>query len=268
MENAKKPEKEFGKLTTEQFQTLVNDLPEIRAQMNELPDLVRNIPNVGLRELLDGDFVWSEVYELPFASFMALFVASLGQCKAIHDITTSTDPQQALIEWGKTDLPDWDGGEGGAFTMSNVVGLLTALQRNVLCIMLYHRTLCDLVKSVRDKGDEADDDFFKAIKIDRSVMTCDTFARRISKAELLNDRKFFTHLHRSLKSIPKKDWESYRDLRYGFALLRDCGFNKLSDAQLEDLFVHKLKLYPNHPSARKNLRKQISISNKLATSSN
>jgi hypothetical protein len=133
--------------------------------------------------------------------------------------------------------------------------------------MLYHRTICDLVKSVRDKGDEADDDFFKAVKIDRTVMTCKTFAKRIAKAELLSDKKFFAHLHKSLKGIPNKQWEAYNDLRYGFAILRDCGFDKLSDAQLEDLFVNKLGLYPKHHSARKNLRKQISLSNKMATTS-
>lgn len=258
--------KEYGNLTSEQFQALVNQLPEIREQMKELPDLVKNTSKVRMKEILEGDFVWSDAYEFTFETVIALLIAALGQSKAIHEIANSADPQQALMEWGKTDpTDDWNGGDGGKFTMSNLVGLLVANQRNILSIMLYHRTICDLVRSVREKGDAADEDFFKAVKIDRSVLTCKTFARRIAKAELTKDKDFFAHLHKSLKGIPKKHWEAYHDLRYGFAILRNCGFNKLSDAQLEDLFVNKLGLYCKHASARKNLRKQIYESNKIAT---
>jgi hypothetical protein len=260
--------KEYGKLTTEQFQTLVNDLPEVRGQMKELPELVRNTPKERLKEILDGDFEWSAVYELPYENVIALLIMSLGQSKAIHAIVNSADPQQALIEWGKTDpVENWNGGDGGNFTKSHMIGLLAANQRNILSIMLYHRTICDLVKSVRENGDQADEDFFKAVKVDRSVITCPTFSKRIAKAELIQDKDFFRHLNKSLKGIPSKQWEAYNDLRYGFALLRDCGFSKLSDAQLEDLFVNKLGLYPKHHSARKNLRKQIALSNKIATTS-
>lgn len=266
MEPLRKLDKEYGKLTSEQFQALIKELPEIKGQMKELPDLVRSASKVRIKEILAGDFVWSEAYEFPFETVIALLIAALGQSQAIIDIANSPDPQQALIEWGKSDsTEDWNGGDGGKFTMSNLVGLLVANQRNILSIMLYHRTICDLVKSVRENGDNADENFFKAVKIDRSVLTCKTFAKRLAKAELTNDKDFFCHLHKSLKGIPRKHWETYNDLRYGFAILRSCGFNKLSDAQLEDLFVNKLGLYPKHHSARKNLRKQIYESNKIAT---
>lgn len=260
--------KEYGKLTTEQFQSLVNDLPEIRGQMKELPDLVRSTPKAKLDEILAGEFEWSVVYEMPYEQSLALLICSLGVSQSIHDIAASEDPQQALIDWSQTDpFESWNGGAGGNFTMSHVIGLLVACQRNILSIMLNHRTVCDLVRSVREKGDAADDDFFKAVKIDRSVLTCPTFARRLAKAELTQDKMFFLHLHKSLKGIPKKQWEAYNDLRYAFAILRECGFNKLSDGQLEELFVDKLGLYPKHPSARKNLKKQIMQSNKIATTS-
>lgn len=259
-------EKEYGKLTTEQFQSLVNDLPEIRGQMKELPDLVRSTPKDRLKEILDGNFEWSHVYELPYEHTLALLIMALGQSKKLHEIVNSPDPQQALIEWGRTDpTEDWNGGDGGNFTKGHVTGLLVASQRNILSIMLYHRTICALVQSVRENGDYADEDFFRAVKVDRSVLTCPTFAKRIAKAELMQDKVFFRHLHKSLKGISNKQWEAYNDLRYGFAILRDCGFNKLSDEQLEDLFVNKLGLYPKIASARKNLRKQISLSNKIAT---
>jgi len=68
-----------------------------------------------------------------------------------------------------------------------------------------------------------------------------------------------------LKGPSKKHWEAYKDLRYAFFILRESGFNQMSDAQLEELLVHQLKLYPDAPGARKNLRKQFKESKKFAT---
>jgi hypothetical protein len=41
------------------------------------------------------------------------------------------------------------------------------------------------------------------------------------------------------------------------------GFDSLSDDQLEQLFVDTLKLYPNNPNARRNLRKQLRASKNI-----
>ena len=128
--------------------------------------------------------------------------------------------------------------------------------------MLFHRTLDKMVADVRAGNDAS---LFQAVRIDRSIVACLTFADRIAKAELENDKKFFLHLRSSLKGPSKKHWEAYKDLRYALYVLRESGFNQMSDAQLEDLLVHKLKLYPNVPSARKNLRKQFTESKKFST---
>ncbi|WP_208300002.1 hypothetical protein [Aquabacterium sp. A08] len=47
--------------------------------------------------------------------------------------------------------------------------------------------------------------------------------------------------------------------------LRELGFDKMTDAQLEELLVHQLKVYPNVPSAKKNLRAQYQQSRKIKT---
>ncbi|SET69232.1 hypothetical protein SAMN05216326_1672 [Nitrosomonas marina] len=107
--------------------------------------------------------------------------------------------------------------------------------------------------------------FFNAVRIDRSIITCSAFAVRISTAEAKNDKKFFIRLRKSLEGPSKKHWEAYKDLRYAFYILRESGFNQMSDAQLEELLVHQLKLYPDTPGAQKNLRKQFTESKKFAT---
>lgn len=139
------------------------------------------------------------------------------------------------------------------------------LQRNILSIMLFHRPLSALVDVVRQGGEDADEAFFKAVRVDRSILSCPTFADRLAHAELISDKDFFLRLRSALKGPLEKHWESIKDLRYAIALLREVGFDSLSDAQLEDLFVNKLKLYPKHESARKNLRKHFYEAKRVST---
>jgi hypothetical protein len=260
-----KPEKEFGKLTPEQFKQLTRDLPEIRGQMQELPDLIRSVPVEKVKDILGKDFYWATVYELPYHEQLALLFFALGKVKELMEIVNSPDPQQAAYDWShREDDDEWNGGEGGLFEKKHVIGLTVALQRNMLSVMLFHRTLDKFVEEVREGND---DSFFNAVRVDRSIVTCPTFADRIARAELSNDKLFFIRLRSSLKGPSKKHWEMYKDLRYALHVLKELGFDKMTDAQLEDLLVHKLKLYPNVPSARKNLRKQFTESKKIATTS-
>lgn len=257
--------KEYGKLSLDQFKRLTKELPEIRSQMQELPDLIRSAPKEKITKLLDKEFYWAEIYELPFHHQIALLFFALGRASTLKKIAQSPDPQQAALEFmNAEDEDDWNGGEGGLFEMKHVIGLTVALHRNILCIMLFHRALDKLVEEVRAGKDES---FFQAVRIDRSIVACPSFADRIARAELENDKMFFLHLRSALKGPSKKHWEMYKDLRYAIYMLRELGFDKMSDAQLEDLLVHKLKLYPNIPSARKNLRKQFTESKKITTTS-
>ena len=256
-------EKEFGKLTVDQFRELVKALPEIRSNMKELPELIRSTPRDKVDALLKEDFCWALAYEWPFLDSLALLILAMGRVDQLREAAHSADPQQAALDLMRTDeLDDWDGGFMGLFDMSDVIALVTVLQRNILSIMLYHRPLSALVEEVRQDGNWQEA-FFKAVRVDRSIISCPTFAVRLARAELENDKQFFLHLRSSLKGPSKKHWEAYYDLRYALCILRELGFNQMSDAQLEDLLVDKLKLYPKAPSARKNLRKQFTESKKV-----
>jgi hypothetical protein len=259
-------EKQLGKLTVPQFQRIVKRLPEIREQMKELPQLVKSWPRKKAEEVFDKDFCWAAVYEFTLAEQIGLLIFALGKVQKFLEIARSPDPQEASLEWMDVDdMDDWSGGEGGIFERKHVVGLVVALQRNILSIMLYHRSLAALVDDVRSRVSQADDSFFLAVRIDRSILACPTFADRLARAELHQDSNFFRRLRAALKGPSKKHMEALKDLRYALAILRDAGFDALSDAQLEDLFVNKLKLYPRVASARKNLRKHLYESRKIAT---
>lgn len=256
-------QKEYGTLSLDQFQRLIRKLPEARREMSELPSLIKSASPERLDELLGDGLLWAIVYELPFIQTIALLFATLGRAKKLVEISQAADPHEEILKWVDTDeLEDWSGGEGGEFEIKDILGLTVVMQRNILSIMLFHRTLCALVDEVRHGED---DSLFLAVRVDRSMVGCPTFASRISRAELENDKPFFLRLRSALKGPSKKHWEAYRDLRYALFLLRELGFERMSDAQLEDLLVNKLKLYSPSAGARKNLRKQFTQSKKFST---
>lgn len=49
-------EKEYGKLSLDQFKQLVKELPEVRSQMQELPELVRTASKEKISEILHKQY--------------------------------------------------------------------------------------------------------------------------------------------------------------------------------------------------------------------
>ena len=252
------------KLTPEEFRDVIRKLPEIRHDTNEFPELIRTIGREKLDKLFVADSVWSGLYEYPLEQFLALFICALGKSTDLHESVKAANPtrefHRRVAEWDvdiNAQLPD-------GIERRHIVTLTYALQRHILSIMLYHRSLSVLVSQAAAGSDES---LFLAVRVDRTVLSTPSIAVRIGRAEITDDKRFFLHLRSALKGPSGKHWEAYKDLRYSFALLREIGFDALTDAQLETLFVDQLGLYPRSASARKNLRKQITISNKIATTS-
>jgi hypothetical protein len=259
-------EKEYGKLTVEEFRDLVKKLPEIRGQMKELPDVVRSKPGK-LKKILGKDYHWSSIYELGFAEQIACLMVLLGWQGFLKDAAASENPQASVLQWFEDGsvLDQWYEENKDVLEKRHLIWLTVVMQRNVLSIMLFHRPLSAFVEEVRQGGPGCDDAFFKAVRVDRSILSCPTFADRLAYAELTQDKTFFLRLRSALKGPLKKHMEALKDLRYAIAILREFGFESMSDTKLEDLFVNRLKLYPSVPSARKNLRKHISEAKKIST---
>lgn len=259
-------EKEYGKLTLDQFREVVRKLPEVRTQTKELSQVLREKPE-RLKEVLGTGYHWAEIYEFGFTDQIAHLVTALGWTGLLRDAATSDDPQERILQWGADsgELDQWYEANEETLEKRRLIWLVVVLQRNILSIMLYHRPLSALVAEVRQGLEGSDDAFFKAVRVDRSILSCPTFSDRLAHAELLNEKAFFLRLRSALKGPLKKHWEALHDLRYAIAILREMGFDRLSDAQLEDLFVNKLKLYPKHESARKNLRKHFYEAKRVST---
>jgi hypothetical protein len=234
-----------------------------REGITDFPALVRDVGAQRLNEIFNGDSVWSELYELSFEEFLALFIICIGKFNDVLEAAKSINPQRDFLARAAAWDDDLILPEG--IEERHIFLIAYALQRQVLSIMLYHRPLSRLVAEAA-AGNL--DSLFRAVRVDRSVVACPPIAVRIAKAEMTDDKRFFLHLRSALKGPSGKHWEAYKDLRYSFALLREVGFDSLNDAQLESLFVDQLKLYPKVPGARKNLRKQLTASKKIAITSN
>jgi hypothetical protein len=255
-------ENNYKKLTPEQFSDLAKKLPEIRSQKRELAELIKSEP-ARVNEILGKYYSWAGIYELSFVEQMAYLFVLLGMHEPIHEIALSTMPQQALIEASEDGgkLDQWYDLNKDNVEKKHLIWLVVVLQRNIFSIMLFHLSLGALVDQVRNGSSEA---FFKAVSVDRSILSCPTFADRLSLAELRNDKSFFIHLRKALKGPSQKHMAAIGDLRYAIVLLRDAGFDKFTDDELISFFVGN-GLYPKHPSAAKNLRKHIQAARKFPT---
>jgi len=255
--------KEYGKLSEDQFRRLIAKLPEIRSSSRLLERELQTATPKKVQEVLDEGIYWAAFYELPFVQHVALSLCALGQGQRIVEVAKMDDPQEAIRQGiGSTEDPEPVGPDGKELQLGVVLGAVLSLQATILSIMLYRRSMSALVAEARHGND---DSLFQAVRIDRTAITCPSIALRISKAQLLGQRRFFERLRSALKGPSKKHWEAYSDLRYSLAVLRELGFDSMSDAQLEHLLVDVLKVYPKTFSARKNLRKQYYESRKIKT---
>ena len=255
--------KEFGKLTHDQFARLVTRLPELRGQMREFPQLLREKQYRFQAVFGDGDYSWGTIYERPFLEQLALLFVLVGLHIPLHEAAQSDDPQEVVTHWidegGPLDA--WFEANEHQIEKKHLLWLAIVLQRNILAIMLYHKSMGALVEEVRHGSDAA---LFDAVRIDRCVLLAAPCADRLSRAEMTNDKDFLRHLRSAIKGPTKKHMEAIQDLRYSIVALRECGFDRFSDGDLERLFI-STRLYPNSSGALKNLRKHIQLARKITT---
>jgi hypothetical protein len=255
-------QKEYGKLTADQFKQLIQQLPEMRKEQKSLEDVVKSASKERINKLLEKDFYWAEVYEFTFIEHLSFLMMAMDKIDFLKESQNAPDPTQHFMDNLEVDDDSelWTGGWNGIFKKQDLIGLAFALQRTILSIMIYQKTMQTLVGEVRQGND---DSLFDAVRIDRSIVACPTFAARIAKAEFLHDKQFFLRLVKAFKGPTKKYWQSYQDLRFALYTLRDLGFDKLTDNQLVDLLVNQLKVYPDRFEAKKNLRKQYNQSKNI-----
>jgi hypothetical protein len=96
-------------------------------------------------------------------------------------------------------------------------------------------------------GDGSDDAFFKAVTIDRTVLSCPTFATRLARAEFFGEKQFFLHLRKATKGKPHDNLLVHEDLRFMLQLFHEANaLNSLTLTDADMLFIKELKVYTDN----------------------
>jgi len=255
-------EKPYGKYTLDQLKQITDLVHQTKNLTSTFEKVMQETDPQKLKTILGENFSWFDCYELPFNLHIGLVVVILGFQDDLRLAAQSDDPQQHFLDFFNSLDPDidWQGGYKGMFEKRDLVGVAISIFRTMKSIMVYQKSLSTLIEEVRLGNDKA---LFNAVRIDRTMMACPSIMHRISIAELKGDNKFFLHLKSALKGPSRKHWVGLDELRYMMQSLVETGADRLSDENLEVLFVEQLKLYPRSLSARKNLRKHYTYSKKI-----
>lgn len=257
--------KEYGKLTADQFRELLQFIPELLWMMRGMNAHLANTPAAKFDSVMPGDYgFYSHVYELPFSQHLSLVTVALNRHGDVHEMAASLDPQETVLELIRKRDEVEDKPHHPDFDKEDVMALAYSLGRTIQSMATYGRSISSLLQDVRENNNH--DSLFKAIRMDRAAIGCPTVMKLIARAQIRDNKAFFKRLRSALAGPSKKEWAGLNQMRYAFVLLREMGINDLSETALEELMVDKLKVYKAPKGdARKNLRAHYRQSQKIPT---
>ena len=258
-------QKEYGKLTPDQFRELLEFLPELLSMLRGVNAQLASTSAAKFDSVMPGDYgLYSQVYELPFIHHLSLVTVALNRHEEVHDMAASPDPQEMVLELIRKRDEVEDKPHHPAFDKEDVMALAYSLGRTIQSMATYGRSISSLLQDVRENNNH--DSMLKAIRMDRTVIGCPTAMKLIARAQIRDNKAFFKNLRSALAGPSKKEWAGLNQMRYAFVLLREMGINDLSEAELETLMVDKLRVYQSAKGdARKNLRAHYRQSQKIKT---
>jgi hypothetical protein len=238
--------KEFGRFSREQLHLFSRQLLSIHLLQSEWQKLVEEEPQKVIG-LFTHPYSWSSIYTEPFERHMAIVIVLGGLDSWLHEISGSEDAQalvladlqEELESLGKADAYNEITGSEPKF----LVGAWLALIKSMESIWHYGLPLNSLVRQVEQGNDEA---LFKAVRIDRSIVSCSPIADRIARAEIFSDKPFFNKLRNALNGKSRKPKDEFGPLRYILSLLAEDGtLGGLSMQARYELICEDLGLYPD-----------------------
>lgn len=244
----------YGKLTADDLRVMlgfIDLLQQEEAETNALAATKRaKIFPVGGQGL-----TWCHLYELPAIEMYARIILAIGMQDSLKEIASSENQIQAMAEQIRAiDDMDIDAPEGE--DLLAVISLVQPIMSSLRCMMVYGCSVNDLIRTAREgKSRDWDQALLRAIRIDPTVIGCQTAVARMSYAVMQRDEKFVGKVSRALSGkLGTREQRNYQQMRLVLQALHDSGANRLNDEQLKALFVEELKLYSPTVSAEKNLK--------------
>lgn len=245
----------YGKLTVDQLREYVKLERQAGPFMDAVFAEIR-----GDKELIckfGKDLLpWFEAYEGPIIDQIALLYRAYGLTPLLEQAAASKNPHGALLELAEKSIPDESiNSDAASDAVIKAFGIVMGIAKNIDSLRVFGKYINELVAEGKAGNDKS---YFDAIRIDPTVVGCDSFACRLSRAVLEDDNIFLGHLRLALMGKTKKHQSQLNRVRVAVRFLIDAGADKLPDDQLYDLFVQKLKIYSPGEDGAKALRKHIS----------
>ena len=172
------------------------------------------IPDVFESGLSSGG-TWVQLYEIPFRELLLSIAPLMGQDESEIDVF-------------------------------DFFCHLYPIARSIECMTRYNFYPFELLAKARE-GDKKS--FFKAVTVDRAIISGPTGALLTARAKLTNDEKFFTSLRNSLNERNSETKEKHTELKYLLSIFDDMDLlSELSREQAYQLFVEDLGIYPSDSS--------------------
>jgi len=238
--------KDFDNFSNNQSKDLYALYVQAVKEIDELFDSAKE--NDKFQNALSNIPPWSHFYELPFSITISVIILGFDLAEEFKRIANSADSLQEIIYFignppDKSDQMKSLSDEDRLFLLSTIRALLYQF----LSINMHGRSLSDLVKIAKEGNDET---LFDAVMVDSSVIYTPSIARRIKKAQAVNNTDFKNKLAKALSDKKPKRPRPNKlddDLRFMLVLINEqfgLDSRSVTREKLFDLLSDDLQLYP------------------------
>lgn len=248
------PGRQYGKLTLEDFKALFLLLPQLDQERQELQAKIAERPEEFAEKFLTTGFTWAHLYEVPFPTLLAGFLAVSGVDQAVAHIAKQEAPVKAALALPETiqDM-EWSGGTGGKFTPGDLLGYLHAVAGNLDCLLIYGCYLNDLIGRAKE-GDM--DSLFNAIRIDPSAVAGPTASFFISLSVVEGDKAFLEAVGQAMSGKTGRQASYLKKFRFLMQVLHEASELGRPTQELVEL-AFNVGAYARSPGAEKNVAELI-----------
>lgn len=200
---------------------------------------------------------WAGLYEQDFKNCLGLFFILTDTVDELKNMALAQNKVTALGEFSlgidsKLDeIYESLQGEDQKDMLSGTFALSMLMMRSMRCLMVYGHYINDLIKITRETKNQklADKSLLNAIKIDPSVVSCQTAMIRISRAVMFSDAVFLKKLKNAITGkLGIREAKNFQKMRFILQVLHESGGVDLNDNALKALFVEQLGLYSDAQS--------------------
>jgi len=245
---------QIGKISSEDLVVLLGYVPLLFADEAEAREVLKEEAD----RILASDCAnpsWCQLYELPAKEHFARCMVALGAGDMLQELAQAPNQMQVMASKveevrasNKDDLDDQDDlsdeeRDNTRRSLGVVFGLTQSVANSLRALLIFGHYINDLVAIARAGGDNADRALLSAVKVDPTVLGCSTAMARISRAVMLDDKKFIGQVRKAIGgALTKREQKNYQHMRLVLQVLHETNAPKLGSADLYRLFHDELNL--------------------------